>query len=95
MPERKWGAEQAEAETKLTHMSEQEREQYRVRLRMLPLSIRQAWKEQDANGYAIGSNDDVAFLGLVQPILEEVPPRVTFQLEMCRAIVADLVSNEE
>lgn len=95
MPERKWGVDQAEAETKLAYMSDQEREQYRVRLRMLPLSIRKAWREQDANGYAIGSNDDLAFLGIVQPLLAEVPPGVTFQLEMCRAIVADLVSNEE
>ena len=95
MPERPWGEAQAEAEAKLGDMSDQEKEQYKARLRMLPPSLRRAWRDQDNRGIAIGSGDDLAFLGIVQPALEEVPPHVTFQLEMCRALVADLVSNEE
>lgn len=95
MPEREWGEAQAVAEAQLGHMSDQERDQYRVRLRMLPLALRKAWREQDGRGMAIGSADDLAFLSVVQPALEEVPPHVSFQLEMCRALVADLVSNEE
>lgn len=95
MPERPWGEAQAEAESAMNNIELAHRENYRARLRQLPLELRQRWREQDGRGMAVGSEDDLAFLGLVQPILQEVPPHTTFQLEMCRALVVDLVSNFE
>ena len=95
MAERPWSEIQHEAEMQVNRMTDEQLETFRARLRMLPVSIRKAWREQDGRGMAVGSADDLAFIGLIQPILEEVPPHTTFSLEMCRALVVDLVSNEE
>lgn len=95
MAERPWGEAQAEAEDAVNRMTDEQLTLFDNRLRALPLAVRQEWREQDRRAMAVGSGDDLAFLGLIQPILAEVPPHTTFSLEMCRALVVHLVSNFE